>query len=124
MADVVDRMTTPGKITGTQPKYRDKQQQHHKPQTLRHILHGAKPPFTIKLCRGDLGKYLPLRQSDSKAVRFKVTEIRRKKNVLARKMQWDRQSEDYVPTGSQLEIPSTYRGLYIHLDSYPGLCVN
>lgn len=79
-----------------------------------------KLPFWVRLVQGNLHKHLPYLNSFVSeteansalgcAVPLQVFEIRRRKLVIARKMQWERKVQDYVVTGKHLQIPIHFKG--------------
>ena len=79
-----------------------------KPRPLKEILSSTRLPCTLKLHQGDLSKCLPNWPEHADVVR--VTDLRRCQIVIGREMEWDKGTNDYVPTGEQLEIPALYKG--------------
>ncbi|ESP01272.1 hypothetical protein LOTGIDRAFT_157448 [Lottia gigantea] len=82
-------------------------------RSLRDIAnHGGSLPICLKWCAiaGDISKYLGCRDSKGLAdVVLKISELRRKKIILAKKLEWDKTTMDYIVTGEQIEIPSFYK---------------
>ncbi|OWF49836.1 uncharacterized protein LOC110451178 [Mizuhopecten yessoensis] len=87
------------------------------PRLLKDMMSTSRLPFTAKVHTGDIGSYVPAWTSpegageDEEEV-LHVIETRRKKAVVARKMQWDRQTGDYAACGNGVEIPATYKGWF------------
>lgn len=86
-----------------------------KPRLLKDVLSTSRLPFTAKLHTGDIGVYVP-KWADPEGVGtngeeiLQVMETTRRKAVVVRKMQWNRQTGDYAICGSGVEIPATYKG--------------
>ncbi|XP_046576695.1 LOW QUALITY PROTEIN: uncharacterized protein LOC124284634 [Haliotis rubra] len=81
-----------------------------RPRTLRQIMTSCRLPFHVKIHRGDLSKYIPA-SSDQNDV-LHVLEVRRRKIVLGRRLQWEKRANDYTVTGDQLDIPASFKGWF------------
>lgn len=103
--------------------YRVRRNDTNKPLSMKGHLSKYKLPFWVRLVQGNLQKHLhvldPLLVRGSTgnasldcAIPLQVLEIRRRKLIIARKMQWDRKSQDYVVTGKHLQIPIHFKGWF------------
>ncbi|XP_060075042.1 uncharacterized protein LOC132554749 [Ylistrum balloti] len=88
------------------------------PRLLKDMMSTSRLPFTAKVHTGDIGSYVSAWTSpegtgdDPEDEVLHVVETRRKKAVVVRKMQWDRQTGDYAACGNRVEIPATYKGWF------------
>lgn len=66
-------------------------------------------PLVARVLSGDLSKYLPPCGSDEENV-VQIHELRRRKIVLARRLQWEKRQNDYIVSGEQVEVPACFKG--------------
>ncbi|KAL5017154.1 hypothetical protein ScPMuIL_006743 [Solemya velum] len=89
-----------------------------RPRSLKDVLKISKQPFTVKLHKGNIDKYIPCRpglvkrNGNQDGDVFHILETRKHKIVEARRMQWERSTNDYVVTDNRLEIPSSFKGWF------------
>ena len=92
----------------------------NKPMSMKGHLAKHKLPFWVRLVQGNLQKHIHSLEPSVQGpegnsilgceVPLQVLEIRRRKLVIARKMQWERKVQDYVVTGKNLQIPINFKG--------------
>ena len=66
-------------------------------------------PVVALVRSGDLSKFLPPcgpRQDNA----VQIHEVRRRKIVLARRLQWEKRQNDYIVSGEQVEVPASFKG--------------
>ncbi|KAK7492910.1 hypothetical protein BaRGS_00015857 [Batillaria attramentaria] len=68
-------------------------------------------PLVARLKSGDLSKYLPPCGPQEDNV-VQIHELRRRKIVLARRLQWEKRQNDYIVSGEQVEVPACYKGWF------------
>ncbi|KAK3091118.1 hypothetical protein FSP39_017241 [Pinctada imbricata] len=86
-----------------------------KPKYLKDLLTLHRLPFTAKVHKGDLSRFSPAWKAsagDSTEDILQVLEIRRRKLVVCKKMQWDRKTGTYSTIDKQQDIPVTYKGWF------------
>lgn len=68
-------------------------------------------PFTARVHQGDISQFSTSWTPDNKnGDILQFLEIRRRKVVVIRKMQWERRTSEYVTGGKQIDVPATYKG--------------
>ncbi|KAK6179664.1 hypothetical protein SNE40_011973 [Patella caerulea] len=106
-----------------------------KARSLREIvsLCHSRLPLAVKFVAGsgELSKYTGPQDDKGQTDRiYNILELRRKKIILARKLQWDKTVMDYMVTGDQIEVPASYKGMVLMfcclpidalLGKFPGL---
>ena len=66
-------------------------------------------PMVARVRSGDLSKFLPpCGPHQDNAVQ--IHEVRRRKIVLARRLQWEKRQNDYIVSGEQVEVPASFKG--------------
>jgi len=86
-----------------------------KPKLVKELIATSRLPFLAKLHSGNIQEHVPTwttspEEGENEGDVLQVLEIRRKKMVVIRKMQWDRKRGDYVTGGTQTDIPATFKG--------------
>jgi hypothetical protein len=77
-------------------------------------------PFVAKVQKGTITSYIPGWKSDSSDSRsdsedeidnvLHVLEVRWRKVIAVRIMQWNRQQAEYLPSDKKIQLPITYKG--------------
>ncbi|KAL8590388.1 hypothetical protein ACOMHN_011602 [Nucella lapillus] len=65
-------------------------------------------PIVGRVRSGDLSKFLPPCGPGQDNV-VQIHEVRRRKIVLARRLQWEKRQNDYIVSGEQVEVPASFR---------------
>lgn len=95
-----------------------------KPRILKDliVLCRDRMPFVAKIQKGVITNYVPGWRSDSSDSRsdsedeleniLHVLEVKCRKIISIRRMQWNRQQAEYLPSDSQIQLPLTYKGWF------------
>lgn len=93
-----------------------------KPRTLKDliVLCRDRMPFVAKIQKGAITNYVPGWRSDSSDSRsdsddeleniLHVLEVKCRKIISIRRMQWNRQQAEYLPSDKEIQLPLTYKG--------------
>ena len=79
-------------------------------RTLKDIVQNGKYPCLVKVKSEDVETYAHTDGRTGQREVLHVLELRRHKMVVAAKLQWDRRSGEYLPTGRQSEVNVTQKG--------------
>ncbi|KAJ8306411.1 hypothetical protein KUTeg_016956 [Tegillarca granosa] len=81
-----------------------------KAKSIKDLTTLCRPPFTARVHKGDISQFSSSWTPDNKnGDILQVLEIRRRKVVVIRKMQWERRTSEYVTGGKQIDVPATYK---------------
>ncbi|XP_076440084.1 uncharacterized protein LOC143279795 [Babylonia areolata] len=82
-----------------------------KVRTLKDFVATYRLPLVARVRKGDLSKFLPPCGPGQDNV-VQIHEVRRRKIVLARRLQWEKRQNDYIVSGEQVEVPASFKGWF------------
>lgn len=80
-----------------------------KVRSLKDIIASFRLPLVARVKSGDLSRLLPRSGADDNNI-IQIHELRRRKIVFARRLQWEKRQHDYIVSGEQVEVPASFKG--------------